>query len=120
MNAREVKSLKEKDFAAGCRQEQASSLCSPERAAEISNTRRAKGDGEMFSWASLALSRGNFYTGAMRFYCRTFFPAVLVDFLLLVCAISIGAAEAEKTIALKAARLFDGKSKALVTNGVVI
>jgi imidazolonepropionase-like amidohydrolase len=56
----------------------------------------------------------------MRFYCRTFFPAALVSFLLLVCAISIGAAEAEKTIALKAARLFDGKSKALVTNGVVI
>jgi imidazolonepropionase-like amidohydrolase len=54
----------------------------------------------------------------MRFYCRTFFPAVLVLFL--VCAISVSAAEAEKTIALKAARLFDGKSKALVTNGVVI
>ena len=74
----------------------------------------------MFSWASLALWHGNFYTGAMRFYCRTFSPAILIGFLFLVCTISVGAAEAEKTIGLKAARLFDGKSKALVTNGVVI
>jgi imidazolonepropionase-like amidohydrolase len=41
-------------------------------------------------------------------------------FLLLAFASAITTQAAEKTIVLKAARLFDGKSKALVQNGVVI
>jgi imidazolonepropionase-like amidohydrolase len=63
---------------------------------------------------------GSFYTGSMKF-CRRSFPyCLLVSFAFFFCAISLGAAEPDKVIALKAARLFDGKSKALVTNGVVI
>ncbi len=56
----------------------------------------------------------------MRFYYRAFFPVIVVAFFFPVCAVPAGAAEAEKTIALKAARLFDGKGKTLVSNGVVI
>ena len=41
-------------------------------------------------------------------------------FALLALAFAITAQGADKTIVLKAARLFDGKSKALVQNGVVI
>jgi imidazolonepropionase-like amidohydrolase len=48
-------------------------------------------------------------------------PAVIQRFLVLVAFASATATHAaDKTIVLKAARLFDGKSKALVQNGVVI
>src|SRR5438132_3175714 len=71
---------------------------------------------------SLALSRENFYTVAMkisqRVHCRSCVRFVLAAFVFLVCAISISAAD--QTVVLKAARMFDGKSKALVQNGVVI
>ncbi len=43
-----------------------------------------------------------------------------LGFSFLVAVTSLGAAGPETIIALKAARLFDGKSKALVSNGVVI
>ena len=56
-----------------------------------------------------------FYTGGMKF-CRGLF-CFLVFCLFTDC---LQAAASEKTIALKAARLFDGKSKTLITNGVVI
>jgi imidazolonepropionase-like amidohydrolase len=46
--------------------------------------------------------------------------AIRSIFALLAFASAITAQAAEKTIVLKAARLFDGKSKALVQNGVVI
>jgi imidazolonepropionase-like amidohydrolase len=63
----------------------------------------------------LAFGRQNSYTGLMRRFC-----AGLLFFSCLSFAVCLHAAEPEKTIALKAARLFDGKSKALVPNGVVI
>src|SRR4051794_12219422 len=47
----------------------------------------------------------------------------VLSLVLLGCVLSVESGwstEPEKTIALKAARLFDGKAKALVTNGVVI
>ncbi|MDP9099687.1 MAG: amidohydrolase family protein [Verrucomicrobiota bacterium] len=50
-------------------------------------------------------------------------PLCLFRFLFVLCALCISARAADpagSVIALKAARLFDGKSKALVTNGVVI
>jgi imidazolonepropionase-like amidohydrolase len=56
-----------------------------------------------------------FYTGVMKFRCSLF---CFLTFSLL--AIWLQAAEPEKTIVLKAARLFDGKSKTLATNAVVI
>jgi imidazolonepropionase-like amidohydrolase len=56
----------------------------------------------------------NFYTGAMNF--RRFFRV----FLVVLSFGAMAAAPPEKVIVLKAARLFDGKSKALVQNGVVI
>src|SRR5947199_3037371 len=52
----------------------------------------------------------------MRIMSRLYYPAVVVT--ILFSAAATGAAD--QTIVLKAARLFDGKSKALVTNGVVI
>src|SRR5947209_7984485 len=64
----------------------------------------------------LALSGENFYTGAMNF-------PVFLRFSLIIVAAAILANAAptpEKVIVLKAARLFDGKSKALAQNGVVI
>lgn len=48
------------------------------------------------------------------------FRCCLLFCVLCFLTIRLQAAEPEKTIVLKAARLFDGKSKALVTNGVVI
>ncbi len=65
---------------------------------------------------SLAFMRGNFYTVDMNF------PAFarISSFLFAFGALAIAAPTPDKTIVLKAARLFDGKSKALVQNGVVI
>jgi imidazolonepropionase-like amidohydrolase len=69
------------------------------------------------SRSRLALSPQSFYTAGMHFSAHTRF-AVLV---LLLFATSEGATQgADKVIVLKAARLFDGKSKALSQNGVVI
>lgn len=56
----------------------------------------------------------------MRLHCRAVLAFTFVGLLLLAGTVSSRGAEPEKTIVLKAARLFDGKSKALVTNGVVI
>jgi imidazolonepropionase-like amidohydrolase len=56
----------------------------------------------------------------MRFFRPSSSLCLFGSFALFVCAIPVGAAEPDRIIALKAARLFDGKSKALVTNGVVI
>ncbi len=47
-------------------------------------------------------------------------PAIRSLFFLLAFALAISSQGAEKTIVLKAARLFDGKSKTLAQNGVVI
>ncbi len=52
----------------------------------------------------------------MRIASRLYYPAVIV--ILLFSAVAAGAAD--QTIVLKAARMFDGKSKALTQNGVVI
>ncbi len=56
----------------------------------------------------------------MKFSRSSSLSRLLVGFALLLCAISAAAADSDKTIVLKAARLFDGKSKSLVPNGVVI
>jgi imidazolonepropionase-like amidohydrolase len=64
----------------------------------------------------LAFADGNSYTGLMRIF-RARLLLLSLPFLALV---SLRAAEPDKVIVLKAARLFDGKAKALVTNGVVI
>ena len=56
----------------------------------------------------------------MRLYCGRFCFLGLLGLLFLCCPTASRGAEPERTIVLKAARLFDGKSKALVTNGVVI
>src|SRR3989440_13088453 len=65
---------------------------------------------------SLALWLQNFYTVVMNF------PAIArLSFYLFIAATSAIAAQApDKVVVLKAARLFDGKSKTLVQNGVVI
>ncbi len=47
-------------------------------------------------------------------------PAIRSLFFLLAFALAMSSQGAEKTIVLQAARLFDGKAKALVQNGVVI
>src|SRR6266446_10358084 len=52
----------------------------------------------------------------MRIASRLYYPAFIV--ILLISAVAAGTAD--QTIALKAARIFDGKSKALAQNGVVI
>src|SRR2546421_7469748 len=52
----------------------------------------------------------------MRIASRLYYPAVIV--ILLFSAVAAGAAD--QTIVLKAARMFDGKSKSLVTNSVVV
>ena len=68
---------------------------------------------------SLDLCRGNFYIAGMkvpsfsRFYHS---PAILIFALWAVASVQA----ADKVVVLKAGRLFDGKSKALVQNGVVI
>ena len=65
--------------------------------------------------AGLALLRENFYTPEMNF------PALArLSFLAIFTTTAIAAQAADKVIVLKAARLFDGKSKALVQDGVVI
>src|SRR5438034_6808369 len=51
----------------------------------------------------------------MRITSRLYYPVVVVTILF-----SAAAGAADQTIVLKAARMFDGKSKALVQNGVVI
>jgi len=63
----------------------------------------------------LAFESGSFYTANMK--SRAAIPSI---FVLLILASAIASQAADKTIVLKAARLFDGKSKALVQNGVVI
>src|SRR5438874_3299538 len=65
---------------------------------------------------SLALWLQNFYTVVMNF------PAIArFSFYLFIAATSAIAAQApDQVVVLKAARLFDGKSKVLVQNGVVI
>src|SRR6266404_7386497 len=71
---------------------------------------------------SLALSREFFYTVAMKIsqkvHHRSCVRFVLPAFVFPVCAISISAAD--QTVVLKAARMFDGKSKSLMPNGVVV
>src|SRR5436190_12712263 len=52
----------------------------------------------------------------MRITSRLYYPVVVVTILFSAAA----AGAADQTVVLKAARLFDGKSKALVQNGVVI
>ena len=56
----------------------------------------------------------------MRLSGRAVAAFTLVGLVVLAGALPSRGAEPEKIIALKAARLFDGKSKALITNGVVI
>src|SRR6266568_5585295 len=51
-------------------------------------------------------------------FCRPYLRFVFTIFVFGVCTVETQAAD--KIIVLKAARLFDGKSKALVQNGVVI
>ena len=55
---------------------------------------------------------------SQRVHCRSCVRFVLAAFVFLVCAISISAAD--QTVVLKAARMFDGKSKSLIPNGVVV
>src|SRR6266446_6088486 len=52
----------------------------------------------------------------MRIASRLYYPAGIV--ILLFSAVAAGAAD--QTVVLKAARMFDGKSKSLITNGVVV
>src|SRR5260370_4832577 len=52
----------------------------------------------------------------MRIASRLYYPAVIV--IILFSAVAAGAAD--QTIVLKAARMFDGKSKSLIPNGVVV
>jgi imidazolonepropionase-like amidohydrolase len=52
----------------------------------------------------------------MRIGSRLYYPAVIV--IILFSAVAAGAAD--QTIVLKAARMFDGKSKSLIPNGVVV
>jgi imidazolonepropionase-like amidohydrolase len=69
---------------------------------------------------SLAFSVEDFYTGPMkfRFFCHSFLK---ISFAAPVLALFVSSAiAADSTIVLKAARMFDGKSKTLVQNGVVI
>ena len=55
---------------------------------------------------------------SQRVHCRSCVRFVLPAFVFLVCAISISAAD--QTVVLKAARMFDGKSKSLIPKGVVV
>src|SRR5438046_7082989 len=52
----------------------------------------------------------------MRIASRLYYPVVVVTILFFAAA----AGAADQTIVLKAARMFDGKSNALVQNGVVV
>ena len=64
----------------------------------------------------LVFGGGFLYAGRRR--CSFLTRLGWISTFALVTAASSGAAE--QTIALKAARLFDGKGKALITNGVVM
>jgi imidazolonepropionase-like amidohydrolase len=68
------------------------------------------------SGSRLALLAQSFYTAGMHFSLRFRFALLLSVFVSSAAAIQ----GADKVIVLKAARLFDGKSNALVRNGVVI
>jgi imidazolonepropionase-like amidohydrolase len=68
------------------------------------------------SGSRLALLAQSFYTAGMHFSLRFRFALLLSVFVSSAVAIQ----GADKVIVLKAARLFDGKSNALVRNGVVI
>jgi len=69
---------------------------------------------------SLDLCPQNFYTAGMNVpACSRFYRSLFVTFGFALCAIATTPA-ADKVIVLKAARLFDGKSKALVQDGVVV
>src|SRR5947208_14963548 len=65
----------------------------------------------------LALSGRTFYTGAMKLHCHCV-RLGLIGLLLLSGVSASHGAEPEKIIALKAARLFDGKSKTMDNNDV--
>jgi len=52
----------------------------------------------------------------MRIASRLYYPAVIV----IILFSAVGAGAADQTIVLKAARMFDGKSKSLIPNGVVV
>src|SRR6266705_1958393 len=52
----------------------------------------------------------------MRISSRLYYPAVIVILLFL----AVAASAADQTIVLKVARMFDGKSKSLIPNGVVV
>src|SRR6266568_3619109 len=69
---------------------------------------------------SLALFRRNFYTARMNVqaFCRFRIRSIFLITVVVLSAIPMRAAD--KVIVLKAARLFDGKSKSLVPDGVVI
>jgi imidazolonepropionase-like amidohydrolase len=67
---------------------------------------------------SLALRKRSFYTHLMR--QRSCCAICLILIAIVLPSWIASGAESDKTIVLKAARLFDGKAKALVTNGVVI
>src|SRR5260370_23841313 len=69
---------------------------------------------------SLALFRRNFYTERMNVpaFCRFRIRFIFLITVVVLSAIPMRAAD--KVVVLKAARLFDGKSKTLVQNGVVI
>ena len=68
----------------------------------------------------LALPRGNFYTVPMRIRISS---RISVWFFVSLAILELGAlplSAEDQIVALKAARLFDGKSRALVQNGIVI
>src|SRR5207244_10775758 len=69
---------------------------------------------------SLALFQRNFYTARMNVpaFCRFRLRFIFLIAIVVLSAIPMRAAD--KVVVLKAARLFDGKSKTLLQNGVVI
>src|SRR3989441_373593 len=69
---------------------------------------------------SLALFRRNFYTARMNVPAFCQFRIRFIFLITVVVLSAIPMRAADKVVALKAARLFDGKSKTLVQNGVVI
>jgi imidazolonepropionase-like amidohydrolase len=69
---------------------------------------------------SLALFRQNFYTAGMNVPASRLFNVRFVFLLTILVVVAIPLRAADKVVVLKAARLFDGKSKSLIQNGVVI
>src|SRR5438309_7996683 len=70
--------------------------------------------------SDLALARGNFYTAPMHIR-SDFRVSRWIFFFLLVFGLSARLLQAaDEVIALKAARLFDGKSRTLTQNGIVL